>query len=101
LENNQLKTLPNEIGQLENLQYLNLENNQLKTLPNEIGRLQNLKVLNLGGNQLVTLPQEIVGLKHLQILKLKNIPALLSEKETIRKLLPDVKVVYSKSKKRP
>ncbi len=42
LSDNQLATLPNEIGKLENLEKLNLVNNQLAVLVQEIGTLQNL-----------------------------------------------------------
>ncbi|EMO87134.1 leucine rich repeat protein [Leptospira noguchii str. 2001034031] len=45
LINNQLKTLPKEIGQLENLRTLSLTYNQLKTLPKEIRQLQNLQTV--------------------------------------------------------
>ncbi|WP_016757070.1 leucine-rich repeat domain-containing protein, partial [Leptospira santarosai] len=37
-------------GKLQNLQLLHLDNNQLTTLPEEIGKLQNLKELDLVGN---------------------------------------------------
>ena len=46
-----LTSLPVEIGNLVNLQHLNLENNQLTSLPVEIGNLVNLQQLYLGINQ--------------------------------------------------
>ena len=53
LSNNQLTTLPAEIGNLINLRGLALRNNQLITLPAEIGNLTtNLQALGLGKNQL-------------------------------------------------
>jgi Leucine-rich repeat (LRR) protein len=39
LGNNQLTSLPPEIGHLSSLQILNLEHNQLTSLPSEVGRL--------------------------------------------------------------
>lgn len=51
--------LPPEIGQLHQLQLLNLEKNELSSLPAEIGQLQQLQKLFLGKNQLKSLPPEI------------------------------------------
>ncbi|EMM78569.1 leucine rich repeat protein [Leptospira santarosai str. 2000030832] len=68
---NQLTTLPEEIGNLQNLQTLNLNNNQLTTLPKEIGKLQKLKWLDLSGN-----------------------PSLIDQEEKIRKLLPNVNLYF-------
>ncbi|MGE8712175.1 leucine-rich repeat domain-containing protein, partial [Leptospira interrogans] len=68
---NQLTILPNEIGQLKNLQVLELNNNQLTTLSKEIGQLKNLKRLELDNNQLSS-----------------------EEKERIRKLLPKCQIYF-------
>jgi internalin A len=72
LDNNQLSTLPPEIGQLANLTTLFLANNQLSTLPPEIGQLANLTTLFLANNQLSTLPPEIGQLANLTTLFLAN-----------------------------
>ena len=42
--------VPAEVGQLQNLQVLDLSYNRLTGLPNELGNLKNLKTLNLTGN---------------------------------------------------
>ena len=47
LAHNQLEYLPKEIGDLSNLQKLDLNHNLLKELPKEIGRLSNLQEMNL------------------------------------------------------
>ena len=56
LHNNQLNSLPNQIGNLTNLLKLWLNNNQLNSLPNEIGNLTKLQELWLYNNQLNSLP---------------------------------------------
>ncbi|EMY16264.1 leucine rich repeat protein [Leptospira weilii str. Ecochallenge] len=94
LSHNQFKTLPKEFGNLQNLQILELIGNQLTTLPKEIGKLKNLRELNLSRNQLTTLPKEIGHLKNLQELYLDDIPAWRSQEEKIRKLLPEVKIIF-------
>ena len=74
-----LTELPPEIGQLTQLQSLNLWDNQLTALPPEIGQLTQLQSLILRVNQLMVLPPEIGQLTQLQSLdlwsnKLKAIP---------------------------
>ncbi|WP_082292438.1 leucine-rich repeat domain-containing protein [Leptospira noguchii] len=78
--NEQLTTLPKEIGKLKNLQELDLIGNQLTTLPKEIGNLQKLQYLDLAHNQLTTLPKEIGKLKKLNVLDLTGNPSLIDPK---------------------
>ena len=51
--------LPPEIGELSNLQTLNLAYNNLTSLPPEVGKLLNLQVLSLSRNSLTELPAEL------------------------------------------
>ncbi len=67
----ELTSLPPEVGQLTNLQTLDLEVNQLTALPPEVGQLANLESLNLSHNQLTTLPPELGQLPRLQTLILR------------------------------
>ncbi|EKT88536.1 leucine-rich repeat domain-containing protein [Leptospira santarosai] len=80
------------------VQYLYLEasegGNELTTLPEEIGNLQNLQTLNLNNNQFTTLPEEIEKLQKLQQLYLGGNPSLIDQKEKIQKLLPNVIIQF-------
>lgn len=74
--------LPNDIGKLSNLKFLDLSYTQIKELPYEIGNLQKLEVLNLWSCPLESLPPNLGQLKdlkeiHLSGSLLKNIPSSL------------------------
>jgi disease resistance protein RPM1 len=60
--------LPSELFNLFNLRYLGLRYTAIKSLPQTIGRLQNLEVLDVVNAQLSYLPNSIVKLKKLRYL---------------------------------
>ena len=65
-----LSTLPESIGQLQQLNSLDLSSNKLTTLPNTLGQLVWLSELNLGNNVLTELPEKFAklqGLHHLDL----------------------------------
>jgi len=70
LPNNDLKSLPTEIGKLINLQELNLFSSGLIEIPAEIGNLVNLQVLYLAFNNITELPPEIGKLINLNKLEI-------------------------------
>ena len=70
LSNNNLTSLPKEIGNLKQLLQLFLYDNKLTSLPKEIGDLNQLEVLNVRNNQLTSVPKEIGDLKQLKELDL-------------------------------
>lgn len=57
-----LRELPETLGDLTNLKELDISNNQIHALPDSFGRLDNLTKLNLDQNPLVIPPVEIVNL---------------------------------------
>ena len=81
LRNMKLTELPEAIGQLTQLQKLELgydlrknrdERNQLTTLPESLGQLAQLLTLNLSDNQLTALPESLGKLTQLQSLDLSS-----------------------------
>ena len=62
--------LPENIGNLKNLEELFLPGNGISTLPNSIGNLRNLKILNLESNGINDFPESFSNLQELEILNL-------------------------------
>jgi Leucine-rich repeat (LRR) protein len=88
--------LPPEIGKLKKLKSIQINFGHMFTsLPKEIGQLENLEYLNLYRNKLTTLPKEIENLKHLKNLVLGENNFSEEEKMRIKKLLPNCKVDFS------
>jgi len=56
LYNNQLKTLPDDIGKLIKLEYLDVRSNHLKTLPDSIWQCDSLRSINATSNRLEQFP---------------------------------------------
>lgn len=63
-----LRTIPAAIGNLKELEILDLSHNAIQTLPPTIGQLSRLKVLNVSGNSLKNLPASMAQLAQLQYL---------------------------------
>ena len=74
------------------MKILNLENNQLTSLPAEIGKLEKLERLYLDNNELTSLPAEIGKLEKLEELDLINNPIPKEEIENLKELLPNCKI---------
>jgi Leucine-rich repeat (LRR) protein len=89
LSTNKLTSVANEIGRLKNLRILIMNNNQLTELPKEIGELTNLLYLEIGNNKLKRLPEEIKYLTNLQELHIERNALSESEKQRIKRLLPN------------
>ena len=68
----QVASLPSAIGDLVNLEEINLEKNELRELPMEICRLRSLVTLVLSGNHLRRIPDDIGNLRSLKFLALSN-----------------------------
>ncbi|MES2946739.1 MAG: leucine-rich repeat-containing protein kinase family protein [Pseudomonadota bacterium] len=65
LTDNQLLTLPPDIGRCSDLQKLMLAGNQLQQLPGELANCQQLELLRISANQLTALPGWLTGMPRL------------------------------------
>jgi len=86
-----LTELPESLGQLTQLQSLNLSHNQLTALSESLGKLTQLESLNLARNQLTSLPEWLGQLTQLQTLilssnQLTSLPKWLGQLTQLRTL---------------
>lgn len=94
LHDNQISSLPADIGQLKSLRVLNVERNVLRSLPDSIGDLVQLQTLNVNGNKLKLLPSTVGGLRCLRTLnisenRLSELPRALANVRTLETLTLD------------
>ncbi|PON85258.1 LRR domain containing protein, partial [Trema orientale] len=94
LQNLGIKILPNSIGKLKHLRYLDLsKNEEMKTLPTSITKLVNLQTLKLNAcYRLHELPKDIhklVNLRHLELFNsyaVRHMPGGLSQLTNLQTL---------------
>ena len=89
-----LNELPDCIGNLTNLEYLNLNRNQLTALPESIGNLINMEVMSFMNNQLTSLPESIGNLTNLKELYLTGNNFSDTEKDKIEHWLPNCMIIW-------
>jgi hypothetical protein len=91
---NKLESIPDNITGLIKLRAINLGENRLKALPRTIGALPNLVIIVVNSNHLTSIPREIANLTGLLTLNisqnpLKTIPAEIATLKSLRKLISD------------
>ncbi|XP_035699357.1 leucine-rich repeat-containing protein 40-like isoform X2 [Branchiostoma floridae] len=72
VHDNELTSLPKEIGDLQHLQKLNVSHNKLQSLPPELCHLTNLLYLHVDYNKLTELPNDLGTLEHIEDLDLSH-----------------------------
>lgn len=91
LSNNDLRELPMFLGQLKQLRSLFIDHNQLSEWPESLSQLWHLVILHVSGNQLTTLPESLGRLTRLQELilwrnNLKTLPEEIGQLTELRAL---------------
>ena len=89
-----LTSLPQDVFQKQDLEWLDLDDNNLTSLPPEISKLQNLTYLSLYDSELTSLPSEIGNLQNLSYLYIydNNIPE--AEIQKIESWLPNCEIIW-------
>lgn len=120
LTNNNLKTLPSQMGRLTNLRVLKLNNNALEGsliaevrqmtklkeldvsnnkmtgMPAELGQLRSLETLDYSNNQITGLPNELANLKgNLKTFNLSGNPLSEQQIAQLRTSLPTTNVIFN------
>ena len=67
LSDNNISTVPPEVGNLTHLKTLSLTNNKLESLPKELGNLKYLVLLAIRGNNITSIPSELGQIEHLTL----------------------------------
>jgi photosystem II stability/assembly factor-like uncharacterized protein len=96
LRNNNLESLPKEIGRMFNLEVLNLFNNpKLTSIPKEIAQLQKLEELSLSMTGITDLPSEIESMKSLKLLDLSGTSISYKRILELTDALPNCKIKFT------
>jgi len=83
-----MKSIPDSLFQLGNLQIISLYGNEIPEIPDDIRKLQNLRKLELTDNQITEIPKAVTELTNLQKLLLGSnlIKSIPDELENLKKL---------------
>lgn len=99
LRNNNLSSIPSEIGSMAKLEVLNLFNNpKLTSIPNEITKLKNLKELSLSMTGVAELPAGLKSLKNLKVLDLRGSAVPYKTVLELINAMPNCKIMYTPPK---
>lgn len=92
MDNNRIRRLPPNIGNLKRLVHVDMNNNLLSSLNPEIGEWSQLQELSVSGNELESIPSTIGQLRSLVSLKLdenqlQELPESISQCEMLEELM--------------
>jgi Leucine-rich repeat (LRR) protein len=88
INGNNIRKIPDSIGELSLIDHLSIARNQLTELPESIGNLHSLESLFIGNNNIEELPESIGNLKSLKLLwlnhnNLKKLPKSIGNLESL------------------
>lgn len=94
LNDHDIDEIPESIGAMTNLKFLELAGNNIVSLPETFGQLSNLKDLDLSDNRISRLPNSFTKLQRLETLYLKNNPIRQDVVNKLQKEMPKVKIFF-------
>lgn len=94
VQQNELKELPKSFTSLVNLEEAFFWDNKIEKLPEDFGKLINLKKLTLSINSIKKLPKSIIQLQKLENLVLYENPIPEKDIDILKKALPNCKVEF-------
>ena len=86
--------VPKEIAQLTNLESLSFYRGAITDLPTTIGKLKKLTHLNIGRTKITVIPEIVKQLKQLKRLNVRRLKISDSEKQALKKALPNTKIIF-------
>jgi hypothetical protein len=89
-----ISTIPSEIGELENLRSIDLTDNSGLTDISPLTKLASLEELYLNGCSITRMPNEMTNLKRLRKLGLVGNHLDSTERERIKKDLPNCEIIF-------
>ena len=93
---NHLVVLPESICQLKNLKELIINRNIIAALPENIGNMVSLEYIDAWNNPLYVLPESIAALREvLKEIDIRQVELWDEELEAMEKLLPSTKIQYT------
>lgn len=94
LRNNRLKAVPETLKDLPTLTDIDLSGNPIETVPQWLADKPGLKNISLSRTNIRKLPENLEAWKTLQVLQLGDLNLSPEEMARLRKLLPDVAIVF-------
>jgi len=94
LSKNMLKSIPEEIGEMDNLVRLYLADNDLETLPGSIARLKKLKSIDLSKNKFKVFPAALYDTENVEAIyysenSIESFPVGIDKMKNLRHLFAD------------
>lgn len=94
LRDSHIASLPAEVGELTKLKILKIARSRIKSLPTELQKLQNLELLYIGGIEGLSLPEWVLELKNLKEISVSRHQLSEALEQKLRESMPDLEIKF-------